>query len=343
MIEKLKLKDLKATVKNQTREEINPEALADYKEAIKTAKAKGADIPFPPLVAYKDFEGNIWLSDGFTRRQALLANGIEDYDVEVREGEKRDAIKNGFLANREHGVRLTNADKKHNLLLALEDKEWAELSNNALAELVGVSESFVRTNRPAAKSPETVKSKKGKAVKKGNIGKKGGSTRKKAAAAKKGKKGKGEDAAPDAGGGDATPEPPKGDAELDKALAKISGAINGNGFDGAQFVAGVKDGSLPLSTAEVKKFAATSDERIRHLAPLVINQRWSVAKATAFLDKEPTADTKADHFINLAVAHGGLVREKVNGAGCVWFIAEDYTIGETKEGVVTITPKKKKK
>jgi hypothetical protein len=339
--ERLKLKELKATVKTQTREEINQDVLADYKAHAKAAKDKGADPSFPPLVAFRDIQGDVWLADGFTRRQALLATGFEEYAVEVHEGDKRDAIKYGFKANQEHGARLTNADKQHNLKLALEDPEWAELSGSALAELVGVSEAFVRKNRPVAKKPDTVTSKSGKKMKAGNIGKKTGATKK-----KKEPKKKAAAAAAGSTGGDGTPPAtpaPKPDAELEKAYGKIAKAVDGHGFVGADVVAAIKDGSLPLSAPDVKKFGGTSDERIRLLAPLVVNLRWSVGKAIGFIDKEPSADTKAEHFMNLAVAHGGLVREKVGNAGCVWFIAEDYTVGEAKDGTITLTPKKKKK
>lgn len=337
-IQRIKLKDLVATVKGQARAELNADALADYTEHAKAAKAKGADPQFPPLVGFKspfDETGKVYLSSGFTRRQALLKAGFEEYDVDVRDSEdpKRDALKFGFTANREHGARLTNADKKHNLLLALEDPEWAELSGNALAELVGVSESFVRNNKPAAKKKTTVKNKKGGTTNTANIGKKGGSERKKKAEAKKGKGNKGADAP------DKPDDKPQTDTALDTAKAKIAKAIDGHhGFTADGFVTAVTDGSLPLSAPEIKKMAATSDDRIRLLAPLVLNSRWSVAKAISFIDKVPDEKTNAETFINLAISHGGLLRERVGDFACIWLRSDDYTVGE-KDGVVTITPK----
>lgn len=354
-IKRLKLKDLIATVKTQTRDALNEEALASYKEHAKAAKAKGADPSFPALVGFSDpFDGKVYLGDGFTRRQALLAAGFEEYDVDVTEvgpesDPKREAIKYGFKANLEHGARLTNADKKHNLMLALDDKEWAELSNNALADLLGVSEGFIRQNRPAGKNPAKKKSKKGTSVDTSNIGKKCGSTRKKAKAGKGKGKGKG---AADAGsggaggdggsgGGDGGGAPaPKRDEALEAAITKIANAIHGHGFDKAQFTAAVKDGSLPVSGPDLKKWAQTSEERIRLAAPLVVNERWSVGKAFGFLDKAPAPDTKAEHFMNLAVAHGGLVRERVGDFVCVWLKADAYSVGEAKNGTITIAKNK---
>lgn len=352
-IKRLKLKDLIATVKTQTRDAINEDALASYKEHAKAAKAKGADPSFPPLKAFADaLDGKVYLGDGFTRRQALLAAGFEDYDVDVEEvgpdaDAKREAIKYGFKANLEHGARLTNADKKHNLMLALEDPEWSQLSGNALAELLGVSEGFVRQNTPAGKKKTKVKTKKGTSVDTSNIGKKGGSSRKKAKAAKKGKKGAdagsggapGGDGAGDGGGKPA--DAPKRDEALEVAVTKIANAIHGHGFDKAEFTAAVKDGSLPVSSPDLKKWASTSEDRIRLFAPLVINERWSVGKAIGFIDKAPAPDTKAEHFMNLAVAHGGLVRERVGDYVCVWLRADDYTVGEAKNGTITIARNKK--
>lgn len=351
-IERAKLKDLKATVKTQTRAELNPETLADYKEHCKLAKSKGANPSFPPLRGCRNpLETDIYLYDGFTRRAALIATGFEDYEIDIVDSEdpKRDAVKLGFKANIEHGARLTNEDKKHNLLLALEDAEWKDFSNNALADLVGVSEGFVRQHRPAAAAPQKRKTKAGKDVDTSNIGKKTGSARKKAAAAKKAAKGAAPEGEPgnepETGKGGKAPEAPapKEDAEFIKALAKIGKAVDGHGFIGEKVIEAIKTGALPLSAKEVKAFAATSDERIRHAAPLVINLRWSVAKAYKFLDTEPTGDTKAEHFVNLAVAHGGIVTERVDNAKCVWFLADDYTVGESPEGVITITPKAKGK
>jgi hypothetical protein len=347
VIERFNLRDLKATAKTQTREELNPEALAEYKAHIKLAISKGADPEFGPLKAYRNpLGGDTWLSDGFHRRAALLANDIEAYDVEIIDSEdpRRDAIKNGFKANVSHGVRRTNADKLHNLFLALEDKEWALLPNTGLADLISVSEAFVRANRPVSKTPTKVKTKRGVELNTSNLGNRevvGNQRNKKRAAAKaakkSGKNGKNGKNAPSAD------EAPKTDTALTAAYTKIANAIDGHGFKGQETIDAIKDGTIQMSASEVKKLAQNSADKIRLLSPLVLTSRWSVGKAISFLDKVPSADTKAADFINLALANGGIVRERVESAGCIWYIADDYTVGEGKDGVITITPKKKKK
>lgn len=338
-IERLKLADIKSTVKTQTREEINKEALADYIVAAKASKAKGADSPFPPLVVYRDDNMLDHLSSGFTRRAALLKAGYEETDCEVRSGTARDALANGFKANNENGVRLTNADKKHNLMKALDDPEWAQMTDADLAELIGTSPSFVRENRPVAKAPAT----------RTRIDKKTGEkktvtatrTKKKDKPAPEPKK-KGKDKpAPPAG--DGKPPEPKKDADLEKAIDKIAKAIDGHGYSGDEFRAGVADGSLPLSAANLKKWAATTEERIRNAAALIIGNRWSPEKSFAFLDKQPDADTKADHFMVSANTRGGILQEQVGGFKFIVFNAELFDTGENTKGVITITPKAKAK
>jgi hypothetical protein len=58
-----------------------------------------------------------------------------------------DAIKFGFTANDEHGVRRTNKDKRKSVEIAL--TEWDNLTNTVIAEMVGVDDSFVSDVRGA--------------------------------------------------------------------------------------------------------------------------------------------------------------------------------------------------
>ena len=326
--------DIRATVKTQTREEANTEALADYKAKAKEAKGKGADWPFPELVAYKDADGIIWLADGFHRKQAATYAGYEEVPVDVRDGTKWDAVQYGFKANQEHGVRLTNADKHHNLKLALENPEWALLTNNGLAQLLGVSDSFVDKNRPADKAPAQRKSAKtGKAVTATRT--KGGKKKaEKAPKKKKGKTGTGTENS----GNDGDTEP-KVDKELEGAYDDIVNALKGGPVDGEAAVAAIKDGSLPMSARDVKKWAQHNAEQIALLAPLVVNNRWPLAKAEKFLDTTPDENTKADHFMLKATAFGGCVRDRVGDFVFIVCNAEQFTVGEAK-GVLTIKPNK---
>lgn len=318
--ENLGLSGIRATAKNQTRLAINEDTLADYIEICRAAKAKAADPDFPPLDVFRDEEGVYWLADGFTRRAALTRTGYDTFKARVHKGGKREAIEYGFKANIAHGARLTAADKKHNLALALEDSVWAALSNTALAELVGVSEAFVREHRPVDKKPETVVAKSGKKMKTANIGKKGGVTPR---AKKK---------APKAD----EPSKPKTDKEYDKAIANIEKHAPG----GEKIVKSIKDGALPMTYADVKKWGLAGAALIAEAAPLITEQRWSPKKAFNFLDQEVGPETRGDHLCNLANAHGGLLQEKIGDYKVVVFDPARYEVGESPTGIITIKPRK---
>jgi hypothetical protein len=348
-IQIISLAALVATVKTQTRDEIKKETLDDYKAAAKDAKGKGADSPFPPLVAFEEKDefadppaSKLWLADGFTRKQALAAAGYETTAVEIRPGTARDAIEYGFKANLEHGARLTNEDKKHNLELALKDEEWAKLTNTDLAALVGVSEGFVRQHRPAAKAPATrvkVDKKTGEKKTVTATRTKGGKPKpEKKAKAKKGAAA----ATPEPGAPPATPEPPKVDKELEDAYTKIANACKGTSVDGAAAVAAIKDGSLPLSAREVKNLVLRTDDRIKLLVPLVLGgNRWSVSQANKFIDTVPDESTKLSYLVNRVNSLGGAYRDRVDGIAFIAYNPDDFEVGENQKGVITLTPKKK--
>lgn len=344
----LALASLIATVKTQTREEIKKETLDDYKAVAKEAKAKGADSPFPPLVAFEEkpegdefAEPKYWLADGFTRRQALMSAGYESTQVEIKKGGKRDAIAYGFTANNEHGARLTNEDKKHNLMMALEDEEWAKMTNVDLAKLLGVTEGFVRAHRPAAKSPAKRVATDRKTGEKKEVTAtrtKGGKPKPE----KKSKSSKKKGAAADAGAKDEKPEEPKIDKDLEAAYVKIANACKGTAVDGAAAIGAIKDGSLPLSAREVKHLAQHNDERMKMLIPLVLGaNRWSVDRANKFLDTVPSESTKLEYLINRVNSIPGAYRDRVDGIVFIAFNADDYEVGENQKGVITITPKKR--
>jgi hypothetical protein len=72
---------------------------------------------------------------------------IRTATVEVRRGERRDAILFATGANRTHGVRPTIADRHKAVDTLLADRQWREWSNRRIAEQCGVSEHLVRTRR----------------------------------------------------------------------------------------------------------------------------------------------------------------------------------------------------
>jgi hypothetical protein len=71
----------------------------------------------------------------------------------VRAGTVRDAILFSLGANRAHGLRVTNADKRKAVGAMLADAEWSAWSDRKIADACGVSQPFVSGMR---KPPEVI-------------------------------------------------------------------------------------------------------------------------------------------------------------------------------------------
>jgi uncharacterized ParB-like nuclease family protein len=126
----------------QAREEISTAVAVEYAEA----QREGAELP--PVVLYHDKDGDTyWLADGFHRFQAHRLNNREDILSVVRDGTRRDAVLHAVGANRDHGLRRTNGDKKKAVMTLLEDPEWGTWSDNQIAKASGVSPTTVGTYR----------------------------------------------------------------------------------------------------------------------------------------------------------------------------------------------------
>ena len=112
-------------------------------------------------------DGNEYiLADGFHRVMAASRNLSQTISSDVRKGTKLDALKFALGANITHGLKRTNADKRHSVMLAVE--AWPELNDQAVADLCGVGKAFVNEYRKELSSvdnsiqPATRKGKDGK-------------------------------------------------------------------------------------------------------------------------------------------------------------------------------------
>lgn len=133
----------------QGRTGINPETVADYTQALK----EGAQ--FPPVELFHQ-GGDYWLSDGAHRIEAHRANGMRKIKAKVKPGSYRDALARSFVANEAHGLRRRRVDKRHSIVIALGDPQWAKLSNRRLADICGVSHELVRLVRSNAPTKSTL-------------------------------------------------------------------------------------------------------------------------------------------------------------------------------------------
>lgn len=122
----------------QPRVNLNSDAIADYKDVI----FEGGELP--PLDLVQDGE-TYYLVDGFHRLSAYKKLGILEVPANIREGSREDAILFAIGANRTHGLRRSNPDKRRAVemafgLMAAKGVNWTD---TYIGELAGVSSMFV--------------------------------------------------------------------------------------------------------------------------------------------------------------------------------------------------------
>jgi uncharacterized ParB-like nuclease family protein len=134
MTKKLKLSEIVTDAGTQVRAGLNEATVADYAEAL------GGGAKFPPVVVFHDGSRYV-AADGFHRIHAASRSGATQIECDIRKGGKSDALKFALGCNAHHGLRRTNADKRHAVELAL--REFPKLSDRALAEMCLVGHPFV--------------------------------------------------------------------------------------------------------------------------------------------------------------------------------------------------------
>lgn len=130
----LSLSQIEITQGIQCRAAIDGPTVADYVDRMEDGQA------FPPIVVF-DIEGVYVLVDGFHRLLAAQRVGLKSFAVDVRQGNRIDAIKFAITANSAHGLRWNNEDKRHAVEVML--GECSQLSDRAIAEHCRVSQPFV--------------------------------------------------------------------------------------------------------------------------------------------------------------------------------------------------------
>lgn len=115
----------------------------------------------PP--AELEYDGtDYWLWDGFHTRQAALNEGRDKLKCNVSKGTLRDARLKSCGANKNHGHRRSNADKRRAVETMLSDEECVQWSDNRIAEHCGVSVNFVGDVRRQLSSDDTSQAAKAK-------------------------------------------------------------------------------------------------------------------------------------------------------------------------------------
>lgn len=140
-IEDVALKDLVLDTNIQMRASLNRSAICDYAEAME------AGVEFPPIVIFYRFGGKRYVGDGNHRVLAMRKLGRKTIRAEVRDGTRRGAILYAAGANRAHGVRRTNEDKRKAVITLLKDSEWRKWADTTIAKAYGVSDKMVAVYR----------------------------------------------------------------------------------------------------------------------------------------------------------------------------------------------------
>jgi ParB-like chromosome segregation protein Spo0J len=146
--QKLKLDDIRIDGGTQVRVEIDEGTVADYADQINS---------LPPVVVFHD-GSTLWLADGFHRWHGHRRAGLVTIVAEVRQGSREDAAWFALAANKAHGLRMSNADKRAAVQKALALRPG--ISSRQIAEHVGVSDHTVRSVReevaPVAQNAQLV-------------------------------------------------------------------------------------------------------------------------------------------------------------------------------------------
>lgn len=134
----IKLADIDTTAGTQIRHAMNQDTVSDYADAMTEGEK------FPPIIVFAD-GSHYWLADGFHRVAAAARLEFRDIEAEVRKGTRADAIWFGLGANRTNGIRLSRADVRHAIAVAL--KEFSGRSNREIAKQIGCDDKTVAAER----------------------------------------------------------------------------------------------------------------------------------------------------------------------------------------------------
>ena len=128
------LTQLVITAGTQVRSEISESVVAEYVEAL------GEGSRFPPIVVFRA-DGADVLADGFHRVRAYQKAGRDEIEADIYEGGSDEALWFALGANRAHGQRLNEGDKRRAIELAY--KAWPDTSQRRIALHVGCVPTYV--------------------------------------------------------------------------------------------------------------------------------------------------------------------------------------------------------
>lgn len=137
---KLELETIRTDGGTQPRGQINWAVIAEYALDMRDGAA------FPPIVVFYDGE-SYWLADGYHRYYASEQAGQRAVEADVRQGTQQDAQWYSYSANKAHGLRRSNEDKRRAVEAALRHPAGASLSDREIARHCGVDHKTVGAYR----------------------------------------------------------------------------------------------------------------------------------------------------------------------------------------------------
>ena len=143
----LKIDKIRLDGGTQIREATDPKIVAAYADAMARISEDSSLAKFPPVVVFKDEEGQCWLADGFHRVEASKLAGHTEIAAEVKRGSQRDALAYALGANATHGAPRTARDVRKAIAIVFADPEWQGWTDRQVAKLVGCGHTTVRAVR----------------------------------------------------------------------------------------------------------------------------------------------------------------------------------------------------
>ena len=142
----LNIEDVCIDAGTQTRFAIDESSVTNYAELMADGVVFAAiDVIYDGIKYY--------LTDGFHRYHAHLKNKEDTIAAVVSNGTLRHAKLIAKQANA-HGLRLTHAEKRKNVIEMLDDIEYCEWSNKVIARCCNVSAAFVGKLRTELENPK---------------------------------------------------------------------------------------------------------------------------------------------------------------------------------------------
>jgi FtsZ-binding cell division protein ZapB len=145
----------------QSRVAISQDTVDDY------ARQMDDGAKFPPVIVFHDGL-EYYLADGFHRYFANVKLKNKGIAADIINGTLREAILYSLKANKAHGLRPSNEDKRNAVIKMLNDHEWKEWSDREIARHCGVSHVFVAKMRKEVAGGEVQSTRKFK-NKAGNV------------------------------------------------------------------------------------------------------------------------------------------------------------------------------